>query len=157
MRRDEFGGVRVFQDEEHRREAWEIRGEFQRQLPAGWVAKDDAAEVEVVLVYPQRTTDRLEGDAMIPHTERPDADNLLKTILDSGTRAGVWTDDSRIFDLRVRKFRGARAWWQVSVKWGGYGSWKGARVAVDWLKNELRRLRRARRSGTENEKTGELF
>ena len=147
IRRDDDapGGVRVFQDAEHRMEAAEIRGEFERQLPIGWEPRDDAAEVEVALVYPQRQTDRLTDDALIPHTERPDADNLVKTILDSATRAGVWTDDARVFDLRVRKFRGPRARGSVAVKWGGYGFWQGVRMAVGEVKRHLKEARDAAR------------
>lgn len=149
VRRDDNapGGVRVFQDAAHRMEAAEIRGEFARQLPADWMPRDVAAEVEVVLVYPGRVMDGLAEDALVPHTERPDADNLVKTILDAGTRAGVWTDDARIFDLRIRKFRGARPFWRVSVKWGGYGFWAGVKLEVWRVKKALREWRKEKKKG----------
>ena len=34
---------------------------------------------------------------------RRDLDNILKSLLDSLTHAGVWEDDSQITDLRIRK------------------------------------------------------
>ncbi len=77
--------------------------------------------VRVELVYPFRKAERerLEGTAaaemLIPHFERPDADNLVKSLLDSMTRAGVWEDDGQVADLRVRKWRGMRPRWAVFV------------------------------------------
>ena len=41
--------------------------------------------------------------AYMPDRRRRDLDNLLKSMLDSLTHAGVWGDDSQITDLRIRK------------------------------------------------------
>lgn len=38
--------------------------------------------------------------------ESPDADNLVKSLPDCMTRAGVWVDDDQVCELRVRKWRG---------------------------------------------------
>lgn len=66
----------------------------------------------------QQTFDKLEGaiaiDIMVnisrPKTVKrenvtvkPDVDKLARAILDSGTDAGLWRDDSQIIDLRIRK------------------------------------------------------
>ena len=40
-----------------------------------------------------------------PHTQKPDADNLAKTIADELNRI-AWADDSQIFELSVRKVWG---------------------------------------------------
>lgn len=110
------GGVRVYIDEEHRREAWEMRGEFARRLPPGWTPRREGARVRVELVYPLRKSDRLPAPgALLFHTVRPDADNLVKSILDALTRAGVWEDDAQVWDLRVRKWRGEVPRWAVFV------------------------------------------
>lgn len=45
---------------------------------------------------------RVEIVAFRPDRRRRDLDNLLKSILDSLTHAGVWTDDSLVADLRIR-------------------------------------------------------
>ena len=117
----ENGEVRFFTSPEVRAEAWQMRAEFKRQLPAGWRARRDPVRVRVELVYAMRKPERerLEGTAaaemLIPHVERPDADNLVKSLLDSMTRAGVWEDDAQVHDLRVRKWRGMRPRWAVFV------------------------------------------
>jgi len=111
------GGVRVFTRDAQRMEGWWMRAEFARQLPAGWTppAGETPARVRVELVYPLRKTDRADGEELIPHTVKPDADNLVKSIMDAATRAGVWGDDAQVYSLTVRKWRGARPRWAVFV------------------------------------------
>lgn len=119
----ENGAVRFFTSPEVRAEAWQMLAEFRKQLPAGWVARRDPARVRVELVYPLRKPERvrLEGtdaaEMLIPHAVKPDVDNLVKSLLDSMTRAGVWEDDGQVCDLRVRKWRGMRPRWAVFVWW----------------------------------------
>lgn len=159
-RRDEraVGGVRVYIDEAHRMEAWQIRDAIRRQLPGGWVPCDDPVEASITFVYPQRKTDNLPPEVFVPHTEKPDADNLVKTILDQATAAGVWTDDARVFDLRVRKFRAAVPRWSIEVAFGGYGFVDHARMALDELKAAVRALRRRAKGNGERkgERQGEM-
>ena len=144
-RRDDAapGGVRVFTDPSHLNEALEMRAEFRRQLPAGWKASGEPAEVLVTLAYPQRQTDRLDDDALLPHTERPDADNLVKSILDAMTRAEVWVDDAQVYDLRIRKFRAKTPRWTVRVAFGGNGFLGRERLPVAEIKKRLAERRRA--------------
>ena len=137
------GGVRVFTDPAHRLDAAEMRHEFARQLPDGWTPSREPAEVSVTLAYPQRQSDRLDDDALLPHTERPDADNLVKSILDAMTRAGVWEDDAQVYELRVRKFRTSRPRWTVRVRFGGAGFLGGDRLPVQEIKRRLAERRRA--------------
>jgi crossover junction endodeoxyribonuclease RusA len=42
-------------------------------------------------------------EVFMPDKRRRDLDNLLKSLLDSMTHAGVWADDSQIHDLRIRR------------------------------------------------------
>ena len=42
-------------------------------------------------------------EVFFPDRRRRDLDNILKSLLDSMTHAGVWEDDSQIEDLRIRK------------------------------------------------------
>lgn len=64
----------------------------------------------------------LEGDlevfveAWFPDRRRRDLDNLLKSLLDSLTHAGVWQDDSQIIDLRIRKARQVGGMVKVEVR-----------------------------------------
>ena len=46
---------------------------------------------------------KVEIEAFYPDRRRRDLDNILKSLLDSLTHAGVWVDDSQIVDLRIRK------------------------------------------------------
>jgi crossover junction endodeoxyribonuclease RusA len=41
--------------------------------------------------------------AHVPDKRRRDLDNILKSLLDSMTRAGVWADDSQIDNLIVQR------------------------------------------------------
>lgn len=120
---DEKGEVRFFTRADVRAEAWEMRAEFSRRLPAGWTARGGPVRVRIELVYPYRKPERERladadgetAETLLPHVERPDADNLVKSLLDSMTRAGVWADDAQVYDLRVRKRRGRRPRWAVFV------------------------------------------
>jgi crossover junction endodeoxyribonuclease RusA len=40
----------------------------------------------------------------VPHTNKPDADNLLKALQDAVTDAGIWTDDALVFASSVDKW-----------------------------------------------------
>ena len=44
---------------------------------------------------------RVEIEAFPPDRRKRDLDNVLKSLLDSLTHAGVWEDDSQIQDLRI--------------------------------------------------------
>lgn len=43
------------------------------------------------------------GSWPVPYTGKPDADNVAKLVMDALTKAGVWTDDTRVADLVVRR------------------------------------------------------
>ena len=38
-----------------------------------------------------------------PHTQKPDADNVAKAVMDGLTAAGVWPDDAVVWCLEIRK------------------------------------------------------
>ena len=51
----------------------------------------------------------------IPHTSKPDKDNLEKVVMDALTGIGVWNDDSQVYGGRTAKFwtddkSGAEIW-----------------------------------------------
>jgi Holliday junction resolvase RusA-like endonuclease len=41
---------------------------------------------------------------IVPHIQKPDADNLIKPVMDALTQIGVYTDDSRVFSKKVEKY-----------------------------------------------------
>jgi Holliday junction resolvase RusA-like endonuclease len=56
-------------------------------------------------------------DLYIPHTVKPDADNLLKAVMDAMTAASVWTDDAIVYS-------------SCSEKWYTSGK-NGAKIKVE--------------------------
>lgn len=50
----------------------------------------------------RRKKDR--GNELLRYTGKPDADNLSKVYMDALTKAGVWTDDTMVAELIVRRW-----------------------------------------------------
>ena len=48
------------------------------------------------------------ASALVPHTSRPDLDNLEKNLLDVLTRLNFWSDDSLVVQKHTTKFWGPR-------------------------------------------------
>jgi Holliday junction resolvase RusA-like endonuclease len=46
----------------------------------------------------------MKGEAAVPHTKKPDVDNLLKAVMDSMTTAGVWKDDALVYATEAIKW-----------------------------------------------------
>jgi Holliday junction resolvase RusA-like endonuclease len=42
----------------------------------------------------------------VPHTSKPDIDNVLKSTLDALTDIGAWADDSQVFSVTAHKWYG---------------------------------------------------
>jgi len=40
----------------------------------------------------------------VPHTIKPDSDNLLKVVMDAATAANVWIDDSQVYYSHAEKW-----------------------------------------------------
>jgi Holliday junction resolvase RusA-like endonuclease len=51
-----------------------------------------------------------------PFTNRPDADNLCKTLLDVMTELGYWKDDSKVYSLVCEKFWAKRPGIYIRIK-----------------------------------------
>lgn len=62
--------------------------------------------VTMVFPWPKGTAKYKRVSEGEPHASRPDCSNLIKLLEDTMTEMGFWEDDSQIYDLRVRKFRG---------------------------------------------------
>lgn len=112
----------IFTKAKARAGAAKLEAMFRAALPAGWVPRTGAVRVEVFMVFPLRKGERLpSAEMLIPHTERPDLTNLWKGEEDALTRAlvgaGAVFDDSQIYDLHLRKFRGRAPRWSVRMWW----------------------------------------
>ena len=46
---------------------------------------------------------RVKPGAVMPHTGKPDLDNLLKSTMDALTGIGVWKDDAQVIHTTVEK------------------------------------------------------
>lgn len=102
--------------------AAKLEAMFRGALPAGWVPRGGACRVEVQLVYGLRKGERVpSAEVLIPHTEKPDLTNVWKSPEDALKRAlvgaGAVFDDSQIYDLHLRKFRGLVPRWEVRMWW----------------------------------------
>lgn len=94
---------------------------FAAQAMEGRKPVDAAVIVDAMAVFPvaaswskKRRLAALAGE-LYPVC-RPDADNLAKSLAD-GANGVVWTDDSRIVDMRIRKRYGEVPGLYVSVTW----------------------------------------
>ena len=74
---------------------------------------DGAVSIDICCVMPRptsmckraaRTGKPLKDPARYPHTSKPDADNIAKSMLDGMSKCGFWRDDCQVWDLRVTKF-----------------------------------------------------
>ncbi len=66
---------------------------------------DCPVELIVEWHYPYRKSEpKKNKDKSIPCATRPDADNILKGLIDAMTSAGFWKDDNLIFKLKFAKY-----------------------------------------------------
>lgn len=74
--------------------------------------------LSVSWTFPYRKSERkavVRAGADIPHTSRPDLDNLEKSLLDVLTRLNFWTDDSLVAEKRTSKRWGAKPGIEVEM------------------------------------------
>lgn len=76
----------------------------------GFICNDASAfAVSILFIMPRplshyRTNGELKDNAPRTHTQKPDADNLAKLVLDRITRLGkIWRDDSQVTECLVTK------------------------------------------------------
>jgi Holliday junction resolvase RusA-like endonuclease len=54
----------------------------------------------------------------VPHTKRPDSDNICKSIFDAGNGV-IWRDDSQIYQMHVFKFYSLTPRTEIEIGYGG--------------------------------------
>jgi len=75
-----------------------------------WQGEPIAPDVPVAVIIdayfkrPKRLMRRKDPTGAIPHTKRPDGDNVAKAVLDGLDKAGIWHDDSQVTNLTIRKW-----------------------------------------------------
>jgi Holliday junction resolvase RusA-like endonuclease len=78
---------------------------------------NEAIHLRVDFFMPIPKSIKIKEGQIIPHTKKPDADNLLKAVQDAMSQAGVWEDDSLVF-------------WPEAPKWYALGK-MGAQITVE--------------------------
>ena len=65
-------------------------------------------QVDFYLPRPQRLMKAKDPGGVIPHTAKPDIDNLLKAVMDCITQIGVWKDDTQVAKITSTKYYHAK-------------------------------------------------
>ena len=64
--------------------------------------------IKICLIFtlprPKRLMRKKDPFHRIPHTSKPDIDNLEKAVFDAITDCGVWVDDSNVYSSNVHKY-----------------------------------------------------
>lgn len=79
----------------------------------------DPVFVQVRWCFPYRKSEKrsiVKEGREIPHTSRPDLDNLEKNLLDVLTRLNFWEDDSQVYAKFTAKCWGPSPYLAVSIK-----------------------------------------
>lgn len=80
---------------------------------------DCPVALEAFWTFPYRKTERrgvVKAEQNIPHTSRPDLDNLEKGLLDVLTRLNFWTDDSLVCAKATGKAWGAKPGIYIDIR-----------------------------------------
>lgn len=85
----------------------ELASIFLSAPPSPDFPRDRPIEVKITFFYPYRKSERksvVAREEDIPHTSKPDLDNLCKGCADVLTRCGFWNDDSQIYSISLKKY-----------------------------------------------------
>lgn len=83
---------------------------------------DVPVSLTVRWTFPFRKSERrsvVRAGRSVPHTSRPDLDNIEKGLLDVLTRLNFWTDDSLVADKRTSKWWGPRPGIDIEIRPAG--------------------------------------
>lgn len=90
-----------------RHQAYEARlasiiRQWRRPVPPA----DGPVRIEIVTWHSRPLRLQRKRHEGVPHryVGKPDADNIAKVVMDACTKAGVWTDDTRVAELRVARW-----------------------------------------------------
>lgn len=78
---------------------------------------EDPIELEILWVFPYRKSEpKKNRGGLIPCQTRPDADNLIKGLLDAMTKISMWKDDGLIYSIKFEKYFGANSGIGVKIR-----------------------------------------
>lgn len=104
--RNKAGRMFLGTDAKGRASESQLAAIFMSYQPPADFPRDKPIEVVIAFRYPYRKTEKkglTSRGAIIPHTARPDLDNLCKGCVDVLTRCGFWNDDSLIHKMTLSK------------------------------------------------------
>lgn len=62
-----------------------------------------------LIARPVRLMKKSDDYGMIPHTMKPDIDNLSKAVMDTLTQIGLWEDDKQVVKITAEKYYHGKA------------------------------------------------
>lgn len=102
------GKMRIFSSKQKKDYQFLIKAESFRYRPNRPITGPIKLDLIFILPRPKYLLRKSDPDGWIPHTKRPDRDNLVKGTQDGLTASGFWLDDSQIFDGRTVKYYAER-------------------------------------------------
>ena len=78
---------------------------------------EGALKLTIKWFFPYRKSEKkgiVREEKIIPHTVRPDLDNLEKSLIDTLTRLGFWHDDAQVCDKHTTKYWAPKG--KISIK-----------------------------------------
>jgi Holliday junction resolvase RusA-like endonuclease len=86
-------------------EGWKalIAASLQSSLPAQPYEGPVSVSAKFLMPRPKRLQRRKDPPGELPHTAKPDGDNLVKAVLDVCSQINVWRDDAQVVDTFIQK------------------------------------------------------
>lgn len=72
--------------------------------------------LRVTFYLPMPKKMKVDEGRAVPHTVKPDTDNLLKAVMDAMTTVKVWTDDALVYRIEAGKYYGEKTGAQIIVE-----------------------------------------
>ncbi|MFM2089550.1 MAG: hypothetical protein RLZZ127_39 [Planctomycetota bacterium] len=111
LRRSAAGGTFIHHHTPEKTQRWESMAAVFIRARAQGMRFDGPLELSYVAVFPrpQRLMAKKHGDGRIPHTAKPDIDNIAKALMDAMQKAQALNDDAQVFSVAGVKFYADRA------------------------------------------------
>jgi Holliday junction resolvase RusA-like endonuclease len=99
----------------HTADAWKEQIKFTFR-PCQKATITGAVSLRVTFFLPKPKSMKDTGVSNIPHTKKPDTDNLLKSTMDALTEIKVWADDSQVNAIDASKWYGRKVGAQIIIE-----------------------------------------